>query len=233
MCIAALFVLISSVSILCVLAIWAAPGQVNVHRIRRIPVWLVIGLVAGIFVALLQLALFPGAVQFYVLATLGRAALFFALDVACDPWFYFFKAGLVIRASGQSVFVTVPRAWRGRAAIAWGYGGKGVFQSLRFAGCKALPSQGFAYSGGFYLRSAGGCLPLVFRVGRRSATVRFGLGRRCGSFPGVKRPFRRWRTIDLYEGDRVNESSLKVLVRAGVDFNRARVKSAAKKNAAK
>jgi uncharacterized membrane protein len=56
MCTAALIVLISCVSILLALAIWAAPGQVNVSRIRRIPVWLVIGLVAAIFVALLQLA---------------------------------------------------------------------------------------------------------------------------------------------------------------------------------
>jgi hypothetical protein len=92
---------------------------------------------------------------------------------------YFFKAGPVIRASGQSVLVTVPQAWRGRAAIAWGDGGHGVFGSLRFAGCSALPTQGFAYSGGFYLRSAPACLPLTFRVGHRSATVRFGLGRRC------------------------------------------------------
>jgi hypothetical protein len=96
-----------------------------------------------------------------------------------EPWLYFFKAGLIIRASGESVVVTVPNAWRHRAAIAWGYGGKGVFSSLRFAGCKALPTQGFAYSGGFYLKSRGACLPLAFRVGRRSATVRFGLGRRC------------------------------------------------------
>ena len=56
MCIAALIVLISSVSILFVLAVWAAPGQVKVHRIRRIPIWLAIGLIAAIFVALLQLA---------------------------------------------------------------------------------------------------------------------------------------------------------------------------------
>lgn len=96
-----------------------------------------------------------------------------------DPWLYFFKAGLIIRASGQSVVVTVPKAWRDRAAIAWGYGGKGVFSSLRFKGCKALPTQGFAYSGGFYLRPRGACLPLTFRVGRRSETVGFGLGRRC------------------------------------------------------
>jgi hypothetical protein len=97
-----------------------------------------------------------------------------------EPWLYFFKAGLVIRASGQSVVVSVPQAWRDQAAIAWGYGGKGVFSSLRFRGCHALPSQGFAYSGGFFLRSPGACLPLTFRVGHRSATVRFGLGRRCG-----------------------------------------------------
>ena len=44
---------------------------------------------------------------------------------------------------------------------------------------------------------------------------------------------KKWRTIDLYEGDRVNESSLKVLVRAGVNFNKAKSKPAAKKRAAK
>ena len=44
---------------------------------------------------------------------------------------------------------------------------------------------------------------------------------------------KKWRTIDLFEGDQVDESSFKVLVRAGVDFNRARPKPAAKKKAAK
>jgi hypothetical protein len=43
---------------------------------------------------------------------------------------------------------------------------------------------------------------------------------------------KQWRTIDLYEGDKINESSLKVLVRAGVDFNKAQAKLAAKKKAA-
>jgi hypothetical protein len=96
------------------------------------------------------------------------------------PWHYFFKAGLIIRTTGESVVVTVPVTWRNRAAIAWGLGGKGVFSSLRFSGCKALPNEGFAYAGGFYLRPAGACLPLTFRVGQRSATVRFGLGQPCG-----------------------------------------------------
>ena len=43
----------------------------------------------------------------------------------------------------------------------------------------------------------------------------------------------KWRTIDLYEGDEVNERSLKVLIRAGVDFNRDKAKPPAKKKAAK
>jgi hypothetical protein len=42
---------------------------------------------------------------------------------------------------------------------------------------------------------------------------------------------KQWRTIDLYEGDQVNESSLKALVRAGADLNRAKAKSAGKKKA--
>jgi peptide/nickel transport system permease protein len=36
---------------------------------------------------------------------------------------------------------------------------------------------GNAFAGGFYLRTCSACLPLVFRAGRRSPTVHFGLGR--------------------------------------------------------
>ncbi len=35
---------------------------------------------------------------------------------------------------------------------------------------------------------------------------------------------KQWRTIDLYAGDEVNENSLKMLVRAGVELNRAKAK---------
>jgi hypothetical protein len=35
------------------------------------------------------------------------------------------------------------------------------------------------YVGGFVLRSRAGCVPLEFRVGGRTATVRFGIGKRC------------------------------------------------------
>jgi hypothetical protein len=95
------------------------------------------------------------------------------------PWTYFRKAGLVVRADGQAVSISVPPAWRGRARITWGNGGMGVFDSLRIAGCPVGAAQGLAYAGGFYLRSRSACLPLVFRVGRRSQTVHFGIGRRC------------------------------------------------------
>jgi hypothetical protein len=94
-------------------------------------------------------------------------------------WPYFFKAGMVIRGGAKTVVVSVPQAWRNRGAIAWGNGGNGVFDSIRFTGCQGFRTKGLAYAGGFYLRSAPACLPLVFRVGHLAATVRFGLGRRC------------------------------------------------------
>ena len=34
----------------------------------------------------------------------------------------------------------------------------------------------------------------------------------------------RWRAIDLYEGDRINERALKNIIRAAVAYNRTRLK---------
>jgi hypothetical protein len=96
-----------------------------------------------------------------------------------QPWAYWHKQGLVIRATRQSVTVTVPKESRKRAAITWGNSG-GPVSSLRIEGCKATSANvGYAFAGGFLLRSPSACIPLTFRVGRRSATVRFGLGQRC------------------------------------------------------
>jgi len=94
------------------------------------------------------------------------------------PWTYWHKQGLVIRAGGEVVTVTVPKIWRGRAAIIWGNSGS-AFSSLRFEGCGGSANVGHAYAGGFLLRSPSACIPLIFRVGNRSATVRFGVGQRC------------------------------------------------------
>jgi hypothetical protein len=95
------------------------------------------------------------------------------------PWRYWRKAGLIVTGS-EPVSVSVPQAWRGRAAITWG-NRPGVFSSLRIAGCPPEQdvAKGRAYAGGFYLKSRSACVPLTFRVGERITTVRFGLGKRC------------------------------------------------------
>jgi hypothetical protein len=96
------------------------------------------------------------------------------------PWAYWRKQGLVVRATGEAVTVTVPTAWRKRLAITWGNRAAAV-SSLRINGCgtRANTHVGSAYAGGFLLRSARACVPLIFRVGNRSATVWFGIGQRC------------------------------------------------------
>jgi hypothetical protein len=95
-------------------------------------------------------------------------------------WRYWHKAGMVVRAGKFTVTVAVPKAWRSRAAITWG-NRLGIVNSLRFSGCGTAPlvSEWNAYAGGFYLRAPSACVPLVFRVGHRSTTVRFGIGRHC------------------------------------------------------
>jgi hypothetical protein len=99
------------------------------------------------------------------------------VETGSRRWAYWRKAGLVIRASTLPVRVSVPRAWRGRAAITWG--DTGIVNGLTIAACPSPPGVWNAYAGGFYLRRRRQCVPLVFRVGARSQTVRFGVGGAC------------------------------------------------------
>jgi hypothetical protein len=92
-------------------------------------------------------------------------------------WPYWRKAGLVVRASGVSVGVSVPRVWGSRAAIVWG--GSGQVPALRIAACPSPPGVWNAYAGGFLIRTRRQCVPLTFTVGRRSQTVRFRVGGAC------------------------------------------------------
>jgi hypothetical protein len=36
---------------------------------------------------------------------------------------------------------------------------------------------------------------------------------------------KQWRTIDIFKDDKINESSLKMIIRSAVDYNVARVKT--------
>jgi hypothetical protein len=111
-----------------------------------------------------------------------------AVPVHQGQWRYWQKDGLKILDGHQTVTITLPRPWRNRAAITWGVN-SGIVSTLRLPGtlltpgCPAGPLQWNNYAGGFYLRSSSACVPLVFRVGDRSAVVRVGVGRRCGPVP--------------------------------------------------
>jgi hypothetical protein len=95
------------------------------------------------------------------------------------PWRYSIKYGLTVRAGSPAVVVSVPPAWRHRAAIDWG--GSGIVSSLRVLSCPRRAGVWNSYAGGFWLRSPSACIPLVFQVGRQAVTRTFGIGRSCGS----------------------------------------------------
>lgn len=91
------------------------------------------------------------------------------------PWAYFSKWGIAIRAGSPAVLITVPQAWRHRAAVGWGNSASGV-NSLRLLSCPGQTGAWNAYAGGFFLRSASGCVPLVVEIGRQTTTLSFAVG---------------------------------------------------------
>jgi hypothetical protein len=93
------------------------------------------------------------------------------------PWTHFSKWGLVVRTDA-AVTISVPRRWRTRVGIVWGNAGN-VYRTLRIGPCGTDGTTGSAYAGGFFLRRASDCVPLVFTVGGRSRTIRFGIVERC------------------------------------------------------
>jgi len=131
---------------------------------------------------------YPGGKIVLGVISLGRNFLLPTVPVHEGLWRYWQKHGLWIWAGHKAVTITVPKAWRNRAAITWGVN-VGIVSTLRLpgtlltAGCPAGPGTWDAYVGGLYLRSRSACVPLVFAVGRRSAVVRVGVGRLCGTVP--------------------------------------------------
>lgn len=95
------------------------------------------------------------------------------------PFRFGWKTGFSFRGGGLPVTISVPAAWRGRLAL---FGpssnGFGTVSRLRLPGC---PRKGAwnTYVSAFFLHTPSGCVPLDVAVGRRAATVWFGLGRHC------------------------------------------------------
>jgi hypothetical protein len=126
---------------------------------------------------------FPSSRYRAVLGVVSAPPRFLGQPVALHegPWPYWLKVALVVEAGAPSVSIRLPERWRNGVAIIWGNGNYDAGTSIQLAGgCGTSDSGvGNAYAGGFYLRSRAACVPLVFRVGDRSATLHFGIGRRC------------------------------------------------------
>ena len=101
-----------------------------------------------------------------------------ATDPSSAPFSHWSKAGLWIRASNTVVTVSLPKEWRDEARIVWGAPGTPA-TAVRFGPCPSKVSTWDGYSGGFLLRARSACVPLIFSVGDRRTTVRFGVGQRC------------------------------------------------------
>jgi hypothetical protein len=91
---------------------------------------------------------------------------------------YWWKAPVMIHASSGVLTVRVAKPWRDRVRVVWGVPGTPA-PVVRFAACPSSVDTWNGYSGGFLLRTKAACVPLIFTLGGRQATLRFGLGRHC------------------------------------------------------
>jgi hypothetical protein len=94
-------------------------------------------------------------------------------------WRWFRPARIAVRDGEPDVSASVPLGWRERLAVSWG--GSEPTGDVGFGRCVS-PGRGWTvYEGGLHLRKRADCVPLLVRVGGTSTTVRFGVGRTCGS----------------------------------------------------
>jgi hypothetical protein len=96
------------------------------------------------------------------------------------PLRYWRKTGIYVRPGKSAVDISVPLAWRKRAAIQWGQGdsASGPASALHVTGCPAYGRAWLPNAGGFHLAGPA-CVPLTIATGGRRQTLHFGVGRRC------------------------------------------------------
>jgi len=98
-------------------------------------------------------------------------------------WRYWSKQGVAVLAGpGPPVEISLAPSWTEKARLTWGNGlPRGT--TVVFSRCARLSSARgqtwLAYAGGFYINSPRGCVPLRIHVGRATASVTVGIGRRC------------------------------------------------------
>jgi len=92
------------------------------------------------------------------------------------PWRYWMKSAFGVRGDSPPVTISVPAGWQDLAGIDQEANGMG--RTFHIPSCPPRGVWNFT-AGGIYLKAPTACLPLDIRVGRRTATVWFGLGRHC------------------------------------------------------
>jgi hypothetical protein len=97
-----------------------------------------------------------------------------------EPFRLWSKSALIVTRGGPPVVISVPRAWRSRAAITWSNRGLGETSVEHVQAC---PGGGWlAYPGGFFAQ-AKGCFPIDVTVGASHRRVWIRMGSRAGCPP--------------------------------------------------
>jgi hypothetical protein len=94
-------------------------------------------------------------------------------------WHYGWKTGFSFLGQGLPVTISVPAAWHGRLALFAPPGGPSSFTTQLHVPSCPPPGAWNTFVTAFYLHTPSACVPLDVQVGRRSATVWFGLGQHC------------------------------------------------------
>jgi hypothetical protein len=94
-----------------------------------------------------------------------------------QPFRWWAKSALVVEEGRAPVVISVPSAWRSRAAIAWNNRGADPTSVEHVQSCPG--HVWLAYPGGFYAQTRG-CIPIDVAVGARHRRVWIGMGSRAG-----------------------------------------------------
>lgn len=92
-------------------------------------------------------------------------------------WAYAQRTGFMFLGSGPPAVISVPAGWQDSVALGTP---NGAASSLHLPSCPE-GAQWNIYVTVIYLHSPSACVPLRIQVGQRATTLRFDLGRACGS----------------------------------------------------